>query len=196
MISNDLDTSRVLVSNIAGKISVSGISSPELETLDNIESNIQNQINNKQDLNDNLTVISSMDPSNGSFIVGDGAIFSLESDSLARNSLGLGSISTQDSGSVYITGGDIIGITDLSISDGGTGAATAAQARLNLNVDVAGTDNAVDVTLTDVPSNYLTITGQEITSTTVPIELGGTGGTSAVAARSNLELGTIATQDN
>ena len=196
VISNNLDTSRVLVSNIAGKISVSGISSPELETLDNIESNIQNQINNKQDLNDNLTVISSMDPSNGSFIVGDGTIFSLESDSLARNSLGLGSISTQDSGSVYITGGDIIGITDLSISDGGTGASTAAQARLNLDVDVAGTDNSVDVTLTDVPSNYLTITGQEITSATVPIELGGTGGTSAVAARSNLELGTIATQDN
>ena len=110
--------------------------------------------------------------------------------------LGLGSISTQDSGSVYITGGDIIGITDLSISDGGTGASTAAQARLNLNVDVAGTDNSVDVTLTDVPSNYLTITGQEITSAIVPIELGGTGGTSAVAARSNLELGTMAVQDN
>lgn len=40
----------------------------------------------------------------------------------ARTNLGLGSISTQPSNSVNITGGSITGITDLALADGGTGA--------------------------------------------------------------------------
>jgi hypothetical protein len=39
----------------------------------------------------------------------------------ARTSLGLGSIATQASSSVTITGGSITGITDLAVADGGTG---------------------------------------------------------------------------
>lgn len=39
----------------------------------------------------------------------------------ARTNLGLGSIATQDSDSVSITGGSITGITDLTVADGGTG---------------------------------------------------------------------------
>ena len=54
--------------------------------------------------------------------------------------------------------------------------------QLNLNVDVAGTDNSIDVTLTNVPSNFLTLSGQEITVGIVPIELGGTAATSAEGA--------------
>ena len=50
----------------------------------------------------------------------------------ARSTLGLGSISTQASSSVTITGGSITGITDLAVADGGTGASTAATARVNL----------------------------------------------------------------
>jgi hypothetical protein len=46
----------------------------------------------------------------------------------ARTNLGLGSIATQNSNSVTITGGSISGITDLSIADGGTGASTALDA--------------------------------------------------------------------
>ena len=56
----------------------------------------------------------------------------LASASTARTNLGLGSISTQDSSNVTITGGSITGITDLAIADGGTGASTAANARINL----------------------------------------------------------------
>lgn len=54
--------------------------------------------------------------------------------SVARTNLGLGSIATQNSTSVNITGGTITGITDLTIADGGTGASTAEQARVNLDV--------------------------------------------------------------
>ena len=48
------------------------------------------------------------------------------------------------------------------ITKGGTGAASAGGARLTLGVDVAGTDNSTDVTLAGT-SDYITISGQEIT---------------------------------
>ena len=196
VVTADLDTSRVLVSNVAGKIAVSGISNSELNTLDNIEKNIQSQIDGKQSLNDNLTRKAAMNPTDGSIIVGDGTKFITEDGVKARTSLGLGTMSTQNANSVLINGGSITGIADISIFDGGTGASTAKQARLNLNVDSAGTDNSTDVSLAKVPSNYLTLSGQEITAGIVPVELGGTGGASIVAARENLGLGTMAVQDN
>jgi len=52
----------------------------------------------------------------------------------ARTNLGLGTIATQNSNAVSITGGSITGITDLAIADGGTGASTTADARTNLDV--------------------------------------------------------------
>lgn len=42
----------------------------------------------------------------------------------ARTNLGLGTIATQNSNSVTITGGSITGITDLAVADGGTGLST------------------------------------------------------------------------
>jgi len=42
----------------------------------------------------------------------------------ARTNLGLGTIATQNSNAVTITGGSITGITDLAVADGGTGAST------------------------------------------------------------------------
>ena len=192
----DLDTSRVLVSNIAGKIAVSGISSIELSQLDKIRSNVQDQIDLKQDLNKNLTSISSMDPKDKIFIVGDGTDFIPETPTEARASLLLGDMAIQNSDNIQILGGSISGIDDLAVEDGGTGASTPEQAWINLNVDSAGTDNSTDVTLSDIPSNYLTLTDQEITVGIVPIELGGTASTSADGARANLRLGSIATQDS
>ena len=58
--------------------------------------------------------------------------------------------------------------------------ADAGAARTTLGVDAAGTDNSTDVTLAN--TNYLSISGQEITGGTVPIGSGGTGQTSASAA--------------
>jgi len=57
----------------------------------------------------------------------------------SRTNLGLGSIATQASSNVSISGGAITGITDLAVADGGTGASTASGARTNLGV-VIGTD--------------------------------------------------------
>ena len=57
----------------------------------------------------------------------------------ARTNLGLGTIATQASDNVSITGGSVTGITDLTIADGGTGASSASAARTNLGL-VIGTD--------------------------------------------------------
>jgi hypothetical protein len=58
----------------------------------------------------------------------------------ARSTLGLGSIATQASSSVSITGGSITGITDLAVADGGTGSSTASGARSNLGAAASGTN--------------------------------------------------------
>ena len=65
---------------------------------------------------------------------------------------------------------------------------TAAEIRSLVGVDAAGADNSTNVTLASVSGNYLSISGQEITAGTVPVSLGGTGGTTASAARTNLDL--------
>lgn len=56
--------------------------------------------------------------------------------------LGLGSIASQGADAVNITGGTISGITDLALSDGGTGASTASAARNNLGL--GNVDNTAD----------------------------------------------------
>lgn len=61
----------------------------------------------------------------GEMIVGDGTTDPVaESGATLRTSIGLGSIATQASDSVNISGGAITGITDLVVADGGTGASS------------------------------------------------------------------------
>jgi len=99
----------------------------------------------------------------------------------------LGSLSTQDSDSVDITGGTIAGITDLTVNDGGTGASTASGARTNLGLGSLSTQD----------SDSVNITGGTITGITdINISDGGTGASTASGARTNLGLGSIATQDS
>src|SRR5210317_274657 len=68
----------------------------------------------------------------------------------------------------------------LSVARGGTGATTASDARTNLNVDVAGTDNSTDVTLVTTSHDYLSLSGQAVTLGQIDISddtnlVGGTG---------------------
>ena len=85
-----------------------------------------------------LADIAGLTPTDNSFIVGNGANFVAEDASTARTSLGLGTLATQAANNVSITGGSVAGITDLAVADGGTGASTAANARVNLGVDNFG----------------------------------------------------------
>lgn len=93
----------------------------------------------------------------------------------------------------------------LPLTNGGTGATTAAGARTSLNVDVAGTDNSTNVTLAGTP-DYLTLSGQEITLNSIdlttdvtgalPLANGGTGATTAAAARTALDVDQAGTDNS
>jgi len=67
----------------------------------------------------NLDQIAALAVTDGNFVVGNGSAWVAESGATARTSLGLGSIATQNSSSVTITGGTI---NSLTITDLGTNA--------------------------------------------------------------------------
>ena len=85
-----------------------------------------------------------------------------------------------------------------SISKGGTGATTASAARTALGVDAAGTNNSTNVMLSSVAGNYLTLDedNQILTADVVPISLGGTGATTASAARTALGVDVAGTDNS
>jgi hypothetical protein len=63
-----------------------------------------------------------------------------------------------------------------------------------LGVDASGTDNSTNVSLAN--TNYLSISGQEITGGTIPISSGGTGATTAAAARTALGVDASGTDNS
>lgn len=98
----------------------------------------------------NLEDIAGLAVTDSLFIVGDGSNWVAESGSTARTSLGLGSISTQNSNAITITGGSITAITDLAVGDGGTGSSNASGARTNLGLVIGTNVQAEDAGLTSI----------------------------------------------
>ena len=94
----------------ATKIHDGTISNTEFGYLNGVSSNIQTQLDAKGASNANLTAIGNLATTDGNFIVGSGSTWVAETGSTARASLGLGTISTQASNSVAITGGTITGL--------------------------------------------------------------------------------------
>lgn len=78
-----------------------------------------------------------------------------------------GSLASQSSSNVSITGGTITGITDLAIADGGTGASSASAAATNLGLGTGDSPqfaavnigNATDTTITRVSAGVIAVEG-------------------------------------
>jgi hypothetical protein len=144
----------------------------------------------------------------------------LVSPSTARDNLQLGTMSVQNSNTVAITGGNIAGITDLAVSDGGTGASTLTgyiKGNGTLAFTASGTIPNTDITglgsMSTQNANTVAITGGNITGITdLLVADGGTGastltgyvkgsGTAALTASSTIPntditgLGTMSTQN-
>jgi hypothetical protein len=107
----------------------------------------------------------------------------LVSPSTARDNLGLGTMSVQNSNNVSISGGSIAGITDLAVADGGTGASTLTgyvkgngTAALTASNTIPNTDITGLGTMSTQNSNNVSITGGSITGITdLAVADGGTG---------------------
>ena len=94
----------------ATKIHDGSISNTEFGFLNGASSNIQAQIDAKGASNANLTAIGNLAKTDGNIIVGNGSTWVAENGSTARVSLGIGTLATQASNSVSISGGSITGL--------------------------------------------------------------------------------------
>lgn len=87
-----------------------------------------------------------------------------------RSTLGLGTIATQASNSVAITGGSVTGITDLAVADGGTGTSTGSITGTESLTFTAGGTNQ-NITLSPSGTGYTLLNGNVGIGTSTPLGL-------------------------
>jgi hypothetical protein len=119
--------------------------------------------------------------------------------SQARTNLGLGTLATQNSNTLNVTGGTLSAVsisnyilnTPVPITQGGTGAITPAAARTNLGLNDLSTQSSSSVsiaggTITGVTINNAFLQGTLTLLDPLSIANGGTGSTTAAQALTNL----------
>ena len=116
--------------------------------------------NTFQTYDGDLTTLASMTPSDGVFIVGNGVNWVAESGATARTSLGLGTIVTQDSDDVSISGGSINGV---AIGTSTTGVVYSITANTGITANQAAgavTLNVGGLTVSELAANSIQLSSE------------------------------------